>query len=114
MADIDTMKGRAVLLFRYYLVTVKLNNYLTLLCIAALNIRNPYDSLISFWNHDRTQSYDGGPNKDGLKHLSDSINTQGFKNFVSMEIQLWEQIYLDYLTVGSYMMAMHYEDIKVI
>ncbi len=90
MADIALMKGRAV-----------------------LQIRNPYDALvqsitknctkfkfslfaqkkISFWNHDRTGSYDGGPAKDGLKDLAPSLLTEHFREFARGEILLWEELY---------------------
>ncbi len=89
MRDIHMMRGRAILLFR-----------------------NPYDALISFWNHDRTNSYDGGPQKDGLKDLAPSLHTDVFRDFVKSEIKLWEEIYLDYLSVGSSLLVVHYEDMK--
>ncbi len=89
MKDIQFMKGRAVILFR-----------------------NPYDTMISFWNHDRSGTYDGGRNKDGLKDLAESLKTDMFKDFVKNEMKLWEEIYMDYLTVGSHLMAVHYEDMK--
>ncbi len=48
---------------------------------------------ISFWNHDRTGSYDGGPAKDGLKDLAPSLLTEHFREFVRGEILLWEELY---------------------
>ncbi len=79
---------------------------------ALLLIRNPYDTMISFWNHDRTGSYNGGRGRDGLKDLSLSIQTEMFREFVKQEMKLWEEIYTDYLSVGSDVLVVHYEDLK--
>ncbi len=79
---------------------------------ALLLIRSPYDSVISFWNHDRTGTYNGGQGRDGLADLSASIQTEAFREFVRQEIKLWEEIYMDYLSIGSDLLVVHYEDLK--
>ena len=79
---------------------------------AVVLFRNPYDTFVSFWNHDRTYSYDGGASKDGLNDLAGSLNTEAFRDFVRGEVKLWEEIYLDYLSVGSDLVAVHYEHLK--
>ncbi len=81
---------------------------------AVLLLRSPYDAMVSFWNHDRTYSYNGGTRiKDGLKDLAPSIQTEIFRDFVKHEMRMWEEIYLDYLSVGSRLLAVHYEDMKM-
>ncbi len=79
---------------------------------AVLLVRNPYESLLSFWNHERSNSYDGGGDV-GLKHLySSGLSSELFHQHATLEISLWRELYLDYLTMGSDLLVVHHEDLK--
>ena len=78
---------------------------------ALLLIRNPYEAIISFWNHDRSGTYDSSSDY-GILNLQDSLHTDKFIDFAKTEIVLWEEIYLDYLSAGTHLEVLHYEDMK--
>ncbi len=79
---------------------------------AVILIRNPYDSILSFWNHDRSGFYGHGLFRDGVLDLADSVRSDLFRDFARQEVKMWEEIYLDYLSVGSDILVVHYEDMK--
>ncbi len=65
------------------------------------------------WNHERSYSFNGGAANIGLKSLSTSgLDTDLFREFAEREVALWKEIYLDYLSMGSSMLVVHYEDMK--
>ena len=78
---------------------------------AVVLIRNPYEAIISFWQHDRSQSYDK-PVKRGVKDLQKTLKTEMFRDFVKLEIGLWEEIYVDFLSYCSRVLVIHYEHMK--
>lgn len=78
---------------------------------AVVLIRNPYEAIISFWQHDRSRTYDKAV-KRGVKDLQGTMKTEMFRDFVRLEIGLWEEIYLDFLSYSSHIMVTHYENIK--
>ena len=79
---------------------------------AVVLIRNPYEALISFWNHDRSDTYDSAQDT-GIHNLGDTLMSKLFRDFVKVEIGLWEEIYVDFLSYGTHIMAVHYELFKL-
>lgn len=51
-------------------------------------------------------------NSRSLFSLEGSVHTDTFRRFVRREIRLWEEIYLDFITVGSELLVIHYENFK--
>lgn len=78
---------------------------------AVLLIRNPYEAIISLWNHERSGSYDASY-KQATKDLSASLNTPLFLDFAKLEIGLWAEINLDFLSLGTEILVIHYENAK--
>ena len=78
---------------------------------AVLLIRNPYEALISFWNHDRSGTYDS-KTSNGLLEVAESLRSEMFRDFVRLEIRLWSEINEDYLALSPDLLVVHYEDVK--
>ncbi|TRY75277.1 hypothetical protein TCAL_00682 [Tigriopus californicus] len=78
---------------------------------AVLLIRNPYEAIISLWNHERSGSYDSSYKK-ATKDLAASLNTPLFLDFAKMEIGLWLEINLDFLSLGTEILVVHFENAK--
>ena len=76
---------------------------------ALVLLRNPYESLLSHFTHERTGGYDVNGN---LSFVQPELDSPLFHAFVLREIPLWEQLVLDYLTVGSHVVVTHYELFK--
>ncbi len=48
----------------------------------------------------------------GVSDIGASLQSDLFRDFVRAEIALWEDIYLDYLSMGSDLLTVHYEEMK--
>lgn len=72
---------------------------------AVLVIRNPFDAILSYYNFKRTQSH---TKKLDIKEFL----TQEFKLFAFVGITRWYEIISDWLTYGSEIHLIFYEELK--
>ncbi len=73
-----------------------------------LIMRNPYEAIISWWNHLR--SMDAGGAGLGVKALKNSLESDQFCKFAVGEAKLWRQLNLDVLTLSTELFVVHYQD----
>lgn len=72
---------------------------------AVLLIRNPYKSVISYWNHRQASN-----ELDTLQNLERSLYTKKFRDFAREEFIIWQDIAFDWLVVSPELLVIHYED----
>ena len=71
---------------------------------SILIIRNPYKAIISFWSWERTNSHT-------VFASSRSLCSAEFREFVYKSIARWDELIQDWLTLGSHILVVFYEDL---
>ena len=79
---------------------------------AVVLIRNPFDCLIAWWHHNLANSpNDLGVDKDRLRRsLFDG--SEDFCRFAQSEIQMWREMYLDWILLADRVVVVHYENFR--
>ena len=70
---------------------------------GILLIRNPYDSIISAWNHL------GSTEVSTRRDLLQSLTTNEFQKFAFIEFEIWMDTILDWLLLSNDLLVVHYE-----
>ena len=73
-------------------------------------IRNPYDAIISWWNHVKAKDVSGeGLDEDELQK---SLMTKEFCDFAIVEVEHWRILHLDWLHLVDDLLIIHFEMMK--
>lgn len=73
-----------------------------------MSIRNPYEAVISWWNHLRSEDAAG----KGLEvnELKKSLQSEQFCRFAKAEATIWTLMNLDVITLSVEVLVVQYED----
>lgn len=78
---------------------------------AVLNVRDPHESIIAWWNHNLAGSaFSLGIDKE---ELVESLRTREFCSFAQSEVEIWRELALDWILLGEDVMVMHHEVFKL-
>ncbi len=78
---------------------------------SILLLRNPFNAIVSWWNHVQSGSVYYGPGlTDAL--LEETLGTEEFCRFARAEAENWELQALDVLALSVDVLVVHYEDLR--